>query len=62
LEITPGLQKAIIAIARMLLTAIYNGRMNPTIPSCMLTLTLRQNTEQFPWRKPSSFYKDMIIS
>ncbi len=55
-----GHKKAIIAIARMLLTAIYNilKKMSHTIRSFTLGVTtLRRNTGRFPWRRLSLFCK-----
>lgn len=52
-------RKAIIAIARMLLTAIYN-MLKKNEP-----YTARANShphiEKFPWKKPSSFYNVKVI-
>ena len=54
-----GHKKAIIAIARMLLTAIYN-MLKKNGP-----YTARANShphiEKFPWKKPSSFYNGKVI-
>ena len=36
--------------------------MNPITPNCTGAATLRQNTEQFLWRRPSSSYKGKAIS
>lgn len=60
-----GHKKAIIAIARMLLTAIYNilKKMSHTIRNYTTGVTtLSQNTGQFLWRRPSSFCSVRAIS
>ena len=53
-----GHKKAIIAIARMLLTAIYNMlKKNETYnPESTERATDHLHTARFLWKKPSSFY------
>ena len=40
----------------------FSRRMNPITPNCIGAATLRQNIEQFLWRRPSPSYKGKAIS